>query len=195
MVNLLLRLKELYFGLKYFGIVLVPISLMAFVMEYTGVPLRRVVKILPFLVIEPVVILVLLATNPLHGWFYTNPRLEIAQAFIVMAFTPQAGYTLNIVYSLLIGLVSLVLLVRYYRISAASGGAKFWSLCWAASFRSGHYSSPFQAGHPLPALDFTSLRPWSAVCRFWLSAFSNTGCWMWCQKRVIWQSSSWMTVS
>ena len=170
-VNLLLRLKELYFGLKYLGIVLVPISLIAFVMEYTGVPLRRVVKILPFLVIEPVVILVLLATNSLHGWFYTNPRLEIAQAFIVMAFTPQAGYTLNIVYSLLIGLVSLVLLVRYYRISAGFRRRQILVFMLGGIIPIGALLLTLSGRTSLPALDFTSLAMVSSLPFLAVSVF------------------------
>src|SRR3990170_937448 len=155
-VNLLLRLKELYFGLKYLGVVLVPISLIAFVMEYTGVPLRRVIKILPFLVIEPVITLGLLATNSLHGWFYTNPRLEIAQAFIVLAFTPQVWYYINIGYSLLVGVISMILIIRYYRISAGFRRRQIMFFMLGGIIPLGALSLTLSGVTALPALDFTS---------------------------------------
>lgn len=117
-VNLRLYLKETFFALKYTGIVLIPISLIAFAMEFTGVPLKRVLKLLPFLVIEPLLTLGVLSTNSLHHWFYSNPRLEIAHSFIVMAYTPQFWYYVNAAYSILIGLITVGLLLNYYKKSA-----------------------------------------------------------------------------
>lgn len=117
-VNLRLYLKEIFFALKFVGIVLVPISLTAFTMEFTSIPLKRILKILPFLAIEPFLTLGILFTNDLHNWFYTNPRLEIAHSFIVMAFTPQFWYYINGVYSSLVIVISEVMLIMYYRKSA-----------------------------------------------------------------------------
>lgn len=114
-VNLSLRLKELYFALKYLGVVMVPASLLAFTMEFTGVPLRRVLKWLPLLAIEPLVTLGVLVTNSFHGLFYINARLEIGMGFIVMAFTPQFWFYLNTIYSLMIGVVAVILIVNYAR--------------------------------------------------------------------------------
>ena len=170
-VNLLLRLKELYFGLKYLGVVLVPISLIAFVMEYTGVPLRRVIKILPFLVIEPVITLGLLATNSLHGWFYTNPRLEIAQAFIVLAFTPQVWYYVNIGYSLLVGVISMILIIRYYRISAGFRRRQIMFFMLGGIIPLGALSLTLSGVTALPALDFTSLAMVSSLPFLAVSVF------------------------
>lgn len=117
-VNLRLYLKEIFFALKYVGIVLVPLSLTAFTMEFTLIPLKRILKILPFLAIEPLITLGILFSNNFHNWFYTNPRLEIAHSFIVMAFTPQFWYYINGVYSSLIIVISVLMLIVYYRKSA-----------------------------------------------------------------------------
>ncbi len=117
-VNLRLYLKEIFFALKYVGIVLVPLSLTAFTMEFTSIPLKRILKILPFLVIEPLLTLGIIFSNNFHNWFYTNPRLEIAHSFIVMAFTPQFWYYVNSAYSFLIIAISIAMLINYYTRSA-----------------------------------------------------------------------------
>lgn len=170
-VNLLLRLKVFYFGLKYLGVALVPISLLAFVMEFTGVPLRRVIKWLPFLAIQPAITLAVLATNPLHGWFYTNPRLEIAQGFIVLAFTPQFWYYANIVYSLLIGIVTLVLLIRYYRVSAGFRQRQIIFFILGGIIPLGALLLTLSGVTSLPALDFTSLAMVSSLPFLAVSVF------------------------
>jgi PAS domain S-box-containing protein len=156
-VNLLLRLKQVFFALKYIGIVLVPISLLAFVMEYTGISLRRVLKLLPFLLIEPLIILALLFSNPFHGWFYINPRLEIAKGFIVLAFTPQIWYYINSAYSVLLALISLSLILRYYKISAGFRRRQILVFMLGGIVPVGVMLLILSGVARLPSLDFTSI--------------------------------------
>lgn len=113
LVQLTLRLKILFFGLKYIGVVMVPMFLLAFVLEYTGVPLRKVTRYLPWLTIEPLIILGILATNHLHHWFYSSPRLEIAHSFIALDFRPEWGYYLNIYYSYALVIAAMIFMLRY----------------------------------------------------------------------------------
>lgn len=156
-VNLRLYLKQIFFALKYLGIVLLPISLIAFTMEYTGIPLARILKILPFLAIEPLVTLGVVFTNPLHNWFYSNPRLEIAHSFIVMAYTPQFWYYLNAVYSALIGIVSVVLLLMYYKKSAGYRRRQIIFFLLGGILPTAVTLLTLTGLFPLPDLDFTSV--------------------------------------
>lgn len=157
LVNLRLYLKEIFFALKYVGIVLLPLSLIAFTMEFTGIPLKRILKILPFLVIEPVLTLGVIFTNGFHNWFYSNPRLEIAHSFIVMAYTPQFWFYLNGIYSLLIGAVSVVMLLVYYRKSAGYRRRQIVFFLLGGLFPTALVLITLTGILPLPDLDFTSV--------------------------------------
>ena len=170
-VNLLLRLKEVFFALKYVGIVMVPVSLLAFAMEFTGISLRRVLKLLPFLLIQPLITLVLLFSNLLHGWFYTNPRLEIAQGFIVLGFTPQFGYYFNAAYSLLIAIISLILIVRYFKISSGYRRRQIFVFMLGGIVPVGVILLILSGLAPLPSLDFTSIALVSSLPFLAISVF------------------------
>ena len=156
-VNLLLRYKQLFFALKYIGVVMVPFSLLAFTLEYTGVALRRILKWLPFLAIEPLLTLGVLFTNHLHHWFYSNPRLEIAYSFIVMAYTPEFWFYLNIAYSLVVGLIALGMLLAYYRKSARFRRRPILFFILGGVLPVGILFLTFFGRLPLPNLDFTSV--------------------------------------
>ncbi|HMN12351.1 MAG TPA: histidine kinase N-terminal 7TM domain-containing protein [Bellilinea sp.] len=113
LVQLTLRMKVLFYGLKYLGIVMIPMFLLAFVFEYTGTPLRKVTRYIPWLLFQPAFVLGLLATNHLHRWFYSSPRLEIAHSFIILDFKPEWGYYFNIYYSYALVILAMVVMLRY----------------------------------------------------------------------------------
>jgi len=156
-VNLILRLKELFFALKYIGVVMVPVGLLAFAMEYTGISLQRILKWLPILTLEPVVTLALLATNDLHGLFYTNARLEIGQGFIVMAFTPEVMFIVNTVYSLIIGIIAIGLMIQYYFKSAGFRRRQILFFIAGGIAPIVVLTLILSGVTPLPSLDFTSV--------------------------------------
>ncbi|MHB0924798.1 MAG: response regulator [Bellilinea sp.] len=156
-VNLRLYLKQIFFALKYIGVVLLPISLIAFTMEFTGIPLIKVIKILPFLAIEPLLTLGVIFTNSFHHWFYSNPRLEIAHSFIVMSYTPQFWFYLNAGYSVLIGLVALAMLLPYYKNSAGYRRRQIVFFLLGAILPTGLALVSLTGVVPVPDLDFTSV--------------------------------------
>jgi len=156
-VNLLLRYKQIFFGLKYIGVVLVPGFLLAFTMEYTGVPLAKILRWGRWLAIEPIVTLGLILTNSLHHLFYSNPRLEIAHSFIVMSYTPNAWFYINTAYSLVLGLISLAMLVLYFRRSPEFRRRQILFFIMGGVLPAALMIVTLSGKLPLPNLDFTSV--------------------------------------
>lgn len=156
-VNLLLRYKQIFFGLKYIGVVLVPGFLLAFTMEYTGVPLQKILRWGRWLAIEPIVTLGLILTNSLHHLFYSNPRLEIAHSFIVMSYTPNAWFYINTAYSLVLGLISLAMLLLYFKDSPGFRRRQILFFILGGILPVGLMIVTLSGRLPLPNLDFTSV--------------------------------------
>ncbi len=113
-ISIPLNIKEGFFTLKYLGITMMPIGFLWFTMEYTGRKSKFTHRWLVFTGLFCGLTWLLVATNALHNWFYSDPHLEIHQSFIVMAFRPGIAFYFYMIYTSGLALVCLGLLVNYF---------------------------------------------------------------------------------
>lgn len=114
MVSIPLNIKEGFYILKYFGILMMPVGFLWFTLEYTGRKSRFSRIWLNLTVLACSMVWLLVATNSLHNWFYSNPRLEIFQSFVVMGYQPGPAFYVFMIYTSLMALACLGLLIDYF---------------------------------------------------------------------------------
>jgi signal transduction histidine kinase len=96
-----LPLKVNLAGIKYLGIVVVPIAWLSFTLAYSNRPLRpklQWVALLVFLV-EPVIVALMALTNEQHGLLWTNARLASAGLLVTLKVDYQPIFWIHTVYS------------------------------------------------------------------------------------------------
>lgn len=96
--------------LTYLAVVLLPITLLTFTLQFTGRGRFLTPLVLGLLAIVPVLTLILLWTDPAHGLFFAGKRV-VGQGVI---FDGGIGFYANLVYGYGLILVSIVLLVQAY---------------------------------------------------------------------------------
>ncbi|HZW03580.1 MAG TPA: histidine kinase N-terminal 7TM domain-containing protein, partial [Anaerolineaceae bacterium] len=162
--SLYLPAKVTWFGLKYFAVVCLVTALFAFTAFYTELRPQVNRKWWGLLLIFPAIAAVVLATNPLHGWFITDPRLVLHAPFVLLDYLPNTFFWVLAGFSLLLSLAAMLLLIRqdrqvihYYRrqIRLLLAGI---SLPWLASLASLLGWSPF-AGIDIAPITFTFTLP------------------------------------
>lgn len=96
--------------IQYLGVVWIPLAWLAMALQVTGYPwLTR--RRLAWLLIEPVVMLVLVLTNPYHGLVWPSSALQSEGAISTLALTHGPAFWLHTIYAYaLIGLGTVALL-------------------------------------------------------------------------------------
>ncbi|PWB70198.1 MAG: hypothetical protein C3F07_17505 [Anaerolineales bacterium] len=99
-----------WLDITYLGTVIVPAALLIFAMEISdlGSWLKR-----PFLIslaVEPLLVTILLWTDPLHGLFFAGKRLENS----AMILDGGPVFWANLIYSYLVLLIGFILLIRRF---------------------------------------------------------------------------------
>ncbi|HOD04443.1 MAG TPA: diguanylate cyclase [Anaerolineaceae bacterium] len=103
-------LRLFWIQVTYVGVTIVPTALFIFMTTLTGhgAWLRRP-GMLPQLMIEPILTILVVFTDPLHGWFAKDWPIEAPGALL----SPGPWFWFNVAYSYLLILGGLVLLVRW----------------------------------------------------------------------------------
>jgi len=97
---------------EYLGIVSVSVMWLAFVLQYTGREKWLTRRNGALLAIVPLITLLLVWTNDVHGLIWRDIRLDTSGSFSVMDFTRGAWYWVNIAYSYLLLLLGTLVLIQ-----------------------------------------------------------------------------------
>src|SRR5262249_5919335 len=108
------RLKVVALNLEYVGITMVPAGWLAFVLQYTGrgqwLTRRRVAA----LFIEPILVLLLSATNDYHHLFRTSLTLDTTGPLGQLQIVSGLAFWVHAVYSYLLLLTANALLIQAF---------------------------------------------------------------------------------
>ena len=98
----------------YIGIVTIPTAFLLFVFDYTGRTQWLQPQRLPYFLIMPIFTLVMVITNPLHSWHWSNIQLEVVNGFAIGTFEYGILFWLHTAYSYVILLLASALLIRTF---------------------------------------------------------------------------------
>ncbi|MCP4544257.1 MAG: response regulator [Chloroflexi bacterium] len=104
--------KLFWTSFNFLGIVIVPISLLIFALQYTGKEKWLTRRNLALLAIDPLITLLLAWTNDAHHLFRTDAKLAAIGSFSALDPTYGIGFWGHAVYSYVLNLISMVLLIR-----------------------------------------------------------------------------------
>lgn len=96
--------------ITYVGAVTVPTALLRFAWQLAELQFRLKRALLIGLVVEPVIVLIALFTDPWHGLFFAGEKVEN----IGMILDGGPVFWMNVIYSYTVILISLIVLVRKY---------------------------------------------------------------------------------
>jgi PAS domain S-box-containing protein len=99
---------------QYLGMVMVPVAWLVLVLQYTGRERWLTRRNLILLAIEPLVTLLLVWTNEAHGLIYSNTRLDTSGAFPMLDLTFGLWFWVDVAYSYLLLVLSVLLLIRAF---------------------------------------------------------------------------------
>ena len=97
---------------EYLGIVTVPVTWLALVLQYTKRERWLTPRNLALLATVPLVTLLLAWTNDLHGLLWSEIRLDTSGSFSVLDLARGAWYWVNVVYAYLLLLLGTLLLIQ-----------------------------------------------------------------------------------
>ncbi len=150
-----LQNKLFFTKVLYLGVVLVPASLLLFVLEFSGRSVRW--RDYSWLLVEPLATLVMVWYDPLHSFYWQSiDRVESAD-FVAFSMSSGTGFWIHAIYSYVLMAASLIIMARTYRASQglhrkqAAVSIAALSIPWLAN---AFYLSPF---NPLPFVDLTPL--------------------------------------
>lgn len=104
--------KHFWLNMTYFGVVFIPISYFVFALRFTNKDTWLTRSVLALFMIEPIVTLILVWTDPWHGWFFAGKH-ELAMSTI---FDGSALFWFHVVYSYgMLLVVTLILLNAVFR--------------------------------------------------------------------------------
>lgn len=103
--------RLVWLNLTYFGVVTTPGAFLAFALVYTHRQERLSWFVIGLLLIEPLLTLALLWTDPWHGLFFAGKRTAASSTIL----DGGPWFWLHVVYSYGLMLVGLVMLVQFYR--------------------------------------------------------------------------------
>ena len=107
-----LNAKLLTTHMTYAGITLSTSAWFVFVLQYTGYGKYVTRRLILFLLIEPILVQVLILTNPLHALFWESIALEAVDGLTVARYGYGSAFWIHAVYAYGLLLISLILLVR-----------------------------------------------------------------------------------
>jgi len=109
-----LSTKIFWAGLKYLGIVTVPITWLLFAIQYTGRERWLTRRQLILLCIEPTFTILMVLTNKFHGLMWSDIKLQTIGLFSLRVTTHGAWFWLHTTYSYLLMLIGTILLIRAF---------------------------------------------------------------------------------
>lgn len=151
-----LEVKLFWANLEYLGIVIIPVMWLVFALQYTGREKHLTRRNLVLLLSIPLITLLLVWTNNLHGLMRYNIRLDASGPFSVVTKTYGIWFWVNAAYSYgLLFLGTVMLLQVLFRSSRLYRGQAVALLIGALAPWIGNvlYISGFS---PIPRLDVTS---------------------------------------
>ena len=104
--------KLFWARVQYLGIAMVPVTWLAFALQYTGWEKWLTRRNVALLTIMPVATLLLLWTNDLHGLFHGDIRLNTIGPFSVLDATYGVWFWVDVAYSYLLLLLGTLLLIQ-----------------------------------------------------------------------------------
>ncbi len=104
--------KLFWTSFNFVAIVVVPVALLAFALQYTGREQWLTRRNLILLSIEPLITLLLAWTNDAHHLFRTDAKLAVIGSFSALDPTYGIWFWVHAVYSYVLNLISMVLLIR-----------------------------------------------------------------------------------
>src|SRR5512136_423702 len=104
--------KVFWDKVKYLAMVAVPALWLALMLQYTGRDKWLTRRNLTLLAIEPLVVLLLVWTNELHGLFYSGARLDTSSPFPLVEWTFGTWHRVNLVYTYLLLVLGALLLLQ-----------------------------------------------------------------------------------
>jgi len=107
-----LRAQVLWAKVEYLGIVTLPVTWLVFALHYAGREQWLTPRRLAMVVIEPLVVLLLVWTNDVHGLIWSGIRLDASGSFSVLDLTYGVGFWVHIAYTYLSLLLGTYLLIR-----------------------------------------------------------------------------------
>ena len=107
--------SELFWGkVQYLGMVIVPVTWLAFALQYTGRETWLTRRNVALLAIEPLVTLLLVWTNEVHGLIYSSFELTINGSFVMLDETFGAWAWVDVAYSYGLILLGTLLLIQAF---------------------------------------------------------------------------------
>jgi PAS domain S-box-containing protein len=108
-----LTTKVFWSQVKYLGVAVAPMSFLTFTLQYTGRPQWLKSRNIALLTIEPIITLLLVWTNHLHGLIWSTIEMETIAGVSMRVSTHGAWFWLNVVYSYILIFLGTILLVKF----------------------------------------------------------------------------------
>jgi diguanylate cyclase (GGDEF)-like protein len=106
---------EIFFlNSTYLGVVIIPTTYLVFVLQFSGKAGWLTPRRLALLCIEPVLMFILVWTNPYHHWFYTSFIQLKKGPFLVLEWVRGPWFWVNVAYSYPLLLIAFIILVRAF---------------------------------------------------------------------------------
>jgi PAS domain S-box-containing protein len=142
----------------WLGVVIVPAAWLAFALQYTNRGHWLTRRTVALLTLQPLITLVLVWINPLHGLVYSSVSLGTSHGLSAPVFTNALWYWITIAYSYLLILLGTLLIISFIR--TLVGGASLYRrqaiamltavfLPWLGN------AVPLSGLNPIPTLDLT----------------------------------------
>jgi len=112
MASVNIEIKILWSQLSYVGIVFIGPLFLLFTMSYTDHKKYLNKKFAALLSIIPIFILILVATNPLHGWIWPTITATSYQPGAILIYGRGIGFYLNTIYIYILLITGLLLLLQ-----------------------------------------------------------------------------------
>jgi len=104
--------KMFWNGVLDIGIVTAPAEMLLFALDYVGIRLPLTLRL--SLLVEPVLVLVMVWTEGLHQYHWSDVSIIDYAGFQVLTVVPGLGFWLHVAYSYVLLLLGSLLLVRQY---------------------------------------------------------------------------------
>jgi diguanylate cyclase (GGDEF)-like protein/PAS domain S-box-containing protein len=104
--------KLFWAKVQYLGIVIAPLAVLIFALQYTGREKWLTRRNLALLAIEPLIVVLLVSTNETHNLFWNYTRLVPSGSFPALDIGYGAGFWVHMAYSYLLLLAGTILLIR-----------------------------------------------------------------------------------
>jgi len=114
LISDILSTKVFWAGVKYLGIVTLPVAWLAFAIKYTGKEKWLTRRNLVLLSIEPLLTMLMILTNEYHGLIWTSNTLQTIGLFSVRVSTHGAWFWLHTTYSYLLLFLGTLLLIQAF---------------------------------------------------------------------------------